>query len=391
MTADSYTQRFSVAYEYPVHFTHGVFGPGCDLLARVVGRLGEGRVHRVQVFVDDGVARAWPGLVEAVEACAARHPGMMRLVGRPGIVPGGEKAKNSRAAAERVMEAIADRHLCRQSVVVAVGGGSMLDIVGLAAALVHRGVRLIRVPTTTLSQADSGVGVKNGIDAYGVKNFAGTFAPPFGVIVDFDFLRTLEWPYWIGGVAEAFKVAIIRDAAFFGLLRAGAARLRARDGAFIEEVVRRAARLHLDHIGTGGDPFEFGTARPLDFGHWSAHKLETLSGYEIGHGQAVSIGMALDACVAFRRGLLPEADFEAIVGALQAAGLPVWSSVMERAGADGLPDVLAGLEEFREHLGGQLSVTLPRGIGRACEVHDMERAVVLDAMATLRGRGEPQP
>jgi 3-dehydroquinate synthase len=383
MTADVFHQRFTVPFDYPVHFTRAALDPANGLLAGVVGRLGEKRVHRVAAFLDDGVARAWPELPSRLQAYAARHAGVLRLEGPPEIVPGGEQSKNSLVAAERVMERLAALHLCRQSCVLAIGGGSALDVVGLAASLAHRGLRVVRMPTTTLSQADSGVGVKTSVDAYGMKNFAGTFAPPFGVISDFDFLRTLEWPYWIGGVAEAFKVAVIRDAAFFALLREGAALLRARNDDFIEGVVRRAALLHLEHIRTAGDPFEFGAARPLDFGHWAAHKLETMSGYSIGHGQAVAIGMALDSHQAFRRGLLPEQDLDAILAALRAAGLPVWSPLLRRRGADGEFEVLAGIEDFREHLGGPLTVTLPETIGRAREVHELNLDTVREGIAFL--------
>lgn len=385
--ADSHMQRFSVPYEYPVVFCHDVFAPDNPLLAELIGRLNESRVHRAQVFVDDGVARAQPELLASIGAYFAAHDGIA-LECPPEVVPGGEKAKNSRQAAECVMESVADHHMCRQSFVIAVGGGSALDIIGLAAALVHRGLRLIRIPTTVLAQDDSGVGVKNGIDAYGMKNFAGTFAPPFAVIIDFAFLRTLAWRYWIGGVAEAFKVAIIRDRDFFDFLVANANRLRDRDETVIEKVVRRSALLHLEHIRGGGDPFEFGAARPLDFGHWSAHRLEVLSGYEIGHGQAVAIGIALDAFYAWRGGLIDREALETILTALESCGLPIWSSVLERRAVDGRYQVLAGLDEFREHLGGRLTVTLPAPVGRRQEVHAMDADTIAAGIEFLSDRAK---
>jgi len=307
----------------------------------------------------------------------------LTLVDAPESVPGGEQAKNSRDAAEQVMESIADRHLCRHSYVLAIGGGSALDIVGLAASLVHRGVRLVRMPSTVLSQDDSGVGVKTGIDAYGVKNFAGTFAPPDAVLVDFDFLKTVPWPYWIGGVSEAFKVAMIRDAEFFAYLCDNAARLRERDEALMESIVERAALLHLEHIRTSGDPFEFGKARPLDFGHWSAHRIEVLSGYEVGHGQAVAIGIALDSFYAWKTGHISEQAFESVVTAFERCGLPIWARLLERRGSDGQREVLRGLEEFREHLGGELTVTLPSPIGRGVEVHEMEESIIEEGIECL--------
>jgi len=381
---ETYHQHLSVSYDYPVHFTRDVFNPSNPLLSNTLDRLKEGRRHRVQVFIDSGVVESWPDIGERVRAYADAYAATIELVCDPETVPGGERAKNSRVAAERVMESIADHHLCRQSFVLAIGGGSALDIIGLAATLVHRGLRQIRIPTTVLAQDDSGVGVKNGIDAYGVKNFAGTFAPPFGVLIDPSFLKTLDDRYWFGGLGEAFKVALIKDADFFTYLCARADLLRQRDEATIEEVVRRSAILHLDHIRNGGDPFEFGAARPLDFGHWSAHRLEVMSGYELGHGCAVAIGVALDSFYAQATGLISTTDFDAIVRALKQVGLAVWSTLLERTDPDGILSVLRGLEEFREHLGGELHITLPGPIGQAVEINHMDPAIVVQGIQALK-------
>ena len=385
-TPDCLTQRFSVSYEYPVHFSRNVFAEDNHLLSDTITRLNEPRRHRVQVFIDSGVVDALPQTIAKVEQYFGKRTDKLTLECAPETVPGGERSKNSRDAAEAVMESIADHHLCRQSYVIAVGGGSALDIIGLAAAPVHRGVRLIRVPTTVLSQNDSGVGVKNGIDAYGLKNFAGTFVPPFAVIIDFDFLPSLSQKYWLGGIAEAFKVAIIKDAEFFEYLRDNASALGERDMTAMEHVIRRAAALHLEHIGTSGDPFEFGDSRPLDFGHWSAHRLEIMSGYEIGHGQAVSIGICMDSYYAFRTGHMSADQLEAILQSVTATGLPIWSSLLERRTPEDDLEVLRGIEEFREHLGGELHVTVPEGIGARREINDLDSDTIRDGISYLKDR-----
>ena len=379
-------QSFSVPFEYPVYFGRDLLALDNDLLARTISRLEPGRRHRVQVFIDSGVLATNPGIADRVTAYFDAHGDRADLVDAPESVAGGEQAKNSRDATEQVMESIADHHLCRQSYVVAIGGGSALDIVGLAASLVHRGVRLVRMPSTVLSQGDSGVGVKTGIDAYGMKNFAGTFAPPDSVLIDYHFLRTLPWSYWIGGVSEAFKVAMIRDAEFFEFLCENAEALGKRDELLIESVVERSALLHLEHIRSAGDPFEFGKARPLDFGHWSAHRLEVLSGYEIGHGQAVAVGIALDSFYAWRAGRIDEQAFNRVLAAFEQCGLPIWVRLLDRRGSDGRREVLRGLEEFREHLGGELTVTLPSPIGRSAEVHTMDESVIDEGIAFLGAR-----
>lgn len=379
-------QHVNVSFSYPVVFDDGILEPDNPSLADALDRLHEQRRHRVQIFIDDGLLAARPDIPGRINAYFASRRERFDLVGPPQPVAGGEKAKDRRESVERIMEQIAGHHLCRQSFVIAIGGGSALDIIGLAAALVHRGVRLIRIPTTVLAQNDSGVGVKNGIDGYGMKNFAGTFTPPFAVLIDTGFLRTLPDQYWIGGLSEAFKVAIIKDAVFFDFLARNAAALRQRDETAMRHMIRRCAELHLDHIRDSGDPFEFGSARPLDFGHWAAHRIEVLSGYEIGHGQAVAIGIALDTVVAWRRGLLGIAERDAILQALDAVGLPTWSPFLEQPSQDGRYELQRGLDDFREHLGGRLNITLPDRIGHAVETHTMEWPLVAEAITFLAQR-----
>jgi len=386
--AGCYKQSFTVSYDYPVYFTKNLFHPHNDLLAYVIDRLNEHRLHRVKVFLDSGVSEATPDLEQRIEQYTEMWSGCLKMEGPVEIVPGGEKIKSGWDSVKPIMTTIAEGHLCRQSFVIAIGGGSVLDTVVLAASLVHRGLRLIRIPTTVLAQDDAGVGVKNGVNEHGMKNFAGTFAPPFAVLIDYQFLQTLPPKYWFGGIAEAFKVAIIKDRKFFDYLCCHAANLREKDDAAIEATVKRCAIRHLEHIGTNGDPFEFGTARPLDFGHWSAHRLESLSGYEIGHGQAVSIGIAIDSFYASQIGLLTHKERDTIIDALERTGLPIWSELLELRRPDGRLEILQGLDDFREHLGGQLNVTLPNGIGRKVEVHEMNPAIIRQALSYLKQRSD---
>jgi len=382
--SETYEQHIQVSYSYPVTFTRGVFEASSTLFADTLRRCGEPGPHRVLVYVDDGVAAAHPQLIQRICNCAAKHTELFQLVRPPITVSGGERAKNGWNIVQNIMADIGNAHLDRHSFVVAVGGGSVLDSVGFAASIVHRGMRIVRVPTSVLAQNDAGIGVKTGMDEHGVKNFVGTFAPPYAVLVDFDFLPTLPDKYWRGGVAEAFKVAIIKDSAFFDYLEQHTAELLNRDAKVIEAVVKRAARLHLDHIRNGGDPFELGTARPLDFGHWAAHKLEVLSNYRLGHGQAVAIGIALDCMYATLTGLLSQDEANRVHRALAAVGLPVWDDLLEARTGSGEPEILKGLEEFREHLGGRLTVTLPRGMGDKVEVHEMESEKIIEAIRCLK-------
>jgi len=385
-TPTPYNQSFSVPFDYPVHFTHHLFQPDNPLLASVIDRLAERRRHRVLFYVDSGVAEPHPTLIDRIKDYFHRRPDALELCSTPEIVPGGEPAKNSWDDVRDILWTVGNHHLDRQSFIVAVGGGSVLDMVGFAASLVHRGLRLIRVPTTVLAQCDAGIGVKTGMNEHGMKNFIGTFAPPFAVLNDFTFLPTLADRDWTGGVAEAFKVAIIKDFDFFTFLCENAARLRSRDQSVMETVVHRAAVLHLDHIRTAGDPFEFGAARPLDFGHWAAHKLESLSAYTIGHGPAVAVGIAVDTFYASRLGLISTGECDAVLDAMTRTGLPIWHPLLADRTPEGIPLVLDGLAQFREHLGGVLPVTLPTPIGRKLEVHEMHANLIEDALEHLRRR-----
>ena len=376
-------QHITVPYEYPVVFTHALFDRDNPTLARLLRRAGRGP-HRLMLCIDQGLVEPFPRLLDEVHDYLKPHAGWLTEAHPPLLVPGGEGSKNGWNGVREIMAAIGNAHLDRHSFVLAIGGGSLLDIVGFAAALVHRGIRLIRIPTTVLAQCDAAVGVKNGMDEHGQKNFVGTFAPPYAVLNDLDLLRKLPPRYWTGGLAEIFKVAIIKDAALFRRLQRDVAALRRREAAVLEPLVIRSAKIHLEHIRDGGDPFERGSARPLDFGHWSAHKLERLTHHRLGHGEAVAIGIALDVCYAAGRKLLTEPERDAILDALHAVGLPLWDAACLAEAPTGGLALLEGLEEFREHLGGRLTITLPHGIGARVEVNRIDRAAMADALDTLR-------
>ena len=377
-------QQISVRWDFPVTFTQRLFAVENPVLVETLDRLGEGRRHRAVVFIDSQVAAAHPRLALQVRAYFLAHPHRLELALDPQIVPGGEAAKNGFALVEGFMRLLLENRMDRQSFVIIVGGGAVMDSVGLAAALVHRGLRQVRVPTTVLGQNDAGVGVKNGVNFLGGKNAIGTFAPPFAVLNDFDFLLSLPDRDWLCGVSEAFKVAIIRDAKFFDWLCENAARFPARDADAMQYLVMRCAEIHLEHIRTNGDPFEYGRARPLDFGHWSAHKLELLSGFRISHGEAVASGVLLDSIYAAAQGWIDAATLARIRAGLQESGFALWFDELDARDADGQRAIFAGLREFQEHLGGELTVTFPRGLGARHEVHEIDLAKMDAAIKELR-------
>ena len=378
-------QEVVVRFQYPVRFTQGLFVLRNTTLRDVVQA--DGRA-RLLVVVDDGVAAAHPALVDDVQLYCAAHDDALELPAAPLVVAGGEAIKNHAGPVDEIRAAIDIHGVDRHSYVMAIGGGAVLDAVGYAAATAHRGVRLIRVPTTVLSQDDSGVGVKNGINAFGKKNFVGSFAPPHAVLNDFDLLLTLTDRDWLSGISEAMKVALLKDAPFFAWIEHHAGDLTGRSLAAMAHMIHRSAELHLQHIATSGDPFELGSSRPLDFGHWAAHKLEQLSHHQLRHGEAVAVGIALDSTYSYLTGSLPHADWLRIIELFEAVRLPIWDPDMATPGGGGRPAVLAGLKEFREHLGGRLTVMLLERIGSGFEVHELDETVLLEASDLLRRRVE---
>jgi 3-dehydroquinate synthase len=383
---DLIRQEFQVSFSYPVHFTRDLFVRANPLLRSILTPTAPGKPSRVLVVVDDGVARAHPRITTDIAEYCDAHADAIELAGSILVVPGGERSKNDTSVLTTIVDAIHDAALCRHSYVAVVGGGAVLDVAGYAAATAHRGVRLIRIPTTVLAQDDSAVGVKNGINSFGKKNYLGTFAPPFAVINDFAFLTTLQDRDWLSGVSEAVKAALIKDAAFFDGIEQQADRLVRRDMTAMEAIIRRSAELHLGHIATGGDPFELGSSRPLDFGHWAAHKLEWLTDHRLRHGEAVAVGIALDTTYSHLAGFLPEAQWRRIIALLQALRLPIYAPELSRDLTD--PDrpgsVLRGLDEFREHLGGRLTIMLLEAIGRPFDVHEIRTDLVVRAVDVLR-------
>jgi 3-dehydroquinate synthase len=148
-------------------------------------------------------------------------------------------------------------------------------------------------------------------------------------------------------------------------------------------MIRRCALLHMHQIAHGGDPFETGSARPLDYGHWSAHKLESLTKHHVRHGEAVAIGIALDARYSVLAGLLAAGEEERICALLEHLGFRLWHPALDSRRPDGSLAILDGLREFREHLGGELTITLLEGIGRGVEVHEIDDGLMAASLRIL--------
>ena len=378
-------QRFSVPFEYPVYFTDGLFDTGNSVVVDTLCRLEPAKRHRLLVFIDAGVTDVCLTLLEDLKQYVRFYNDHVALVAEPLLLPGGETIKSDERYIKQMRQAVADYHIDRHSYVMAIGGGALLDAAGLVAATSHRGIRHIRIPTTVLAQNDSGVGVKNGVNLFGQKNYLGTFAPPFAVLNDYAFIRELPPRDKLAGISEAVKVALIRDNSFYLWLEKNADALAEFKEDAMRYMIRRCAELHMNQIAQGGDPFETGSARPLDFGHWVAHKIETLSDYSLRHGEAVAIGLAIDTKYSVLVGLLDSGEEKRVVALLQQLGFNLWHDTLALTDDNG-PLVLGGLTEFREHLGGELTITLLEAPGRGVEVNQIDITIVKQSIQWLQNR-----
>ncbi len=368
-----------VTFRHRIRFTKDAFAPG----NQVVGDLLETeRERRVIVFIESEIDRLFPDLQEQIRSYLAEQNNL--ILTEIVIMAGGEDCKISKTQIMNGIVPIERNRIDRHSYVFCIGGGAFLDVIGLSAATAHRGVRLVRFPTTTLAQDDSGVGVKNGINAFGKKNFIGTFAVPYAVVNDFQFLYTQDEHNNRSGLAEAIKVALVKDGSFFDWLEENVGALNALDPPVLEEAVERSAILHARHIALGGDPFETGSSRPLDFGHWTAHKMEQLTNFELSHADAVSVGVALDTLYSARCGWLPEEDAWRVVRVLQGMQLPIWHESLEIRDDQGKRLIYGGLEEFREHLGGELTVLMLEAVGRGVDRHSVDEEKYEACMEELK-------
>lgn len=390
LDSDPRDVTFSVPMTHRLRFTEDVAGDDFhELLALLHGTEHSGAPElptirsslitppKVMVWADSEVARASDRADRIATQLAESN--CVEMAAPLQAFAGGEAAKNSSKVVDQMLALINQCNLDRRSYIVAIGGGALLDVAGYAAAIAHRGVRLIRIPTTTLAQADSGVGVKNAINQFGKKNWVGTFTVPWAVINDAGFLTTLPDRDFCCGFSEAVKVSLLKSRSMFDSLCQQATRIAQRDMTVAKPVIAESCRMHLQHITHGGDPFESLESRPLDFGHWSAHRLEPMTGYAIRHGEAVAIGVALDSWYSSLRHGLPESSAADVCRCLADLGLPLWDSALRDFDA-----LLIGLEEFRQHLGGRLTVTMLRDIADPIDVHEIDAGAMRAAANKLR-------
>ncbi|MGY4383765.1 3-dehydroquinate synthase [Pedobacter sp. UYP24] len=368
-------QSFSVKFEYKIFFTSSLFDLKNTTLADFFAEKPSLSLRKIFFVIDKGVADTHPNLLSEIKKYFEEH-NVIQFIPEVMVIPGGEASKNDTNLFDAIVEAVNKFGIDRHSYIAAIGGGAVLDLVGYAAAVSHRGIKHIRIPTTVLSQNDSGIGVKNGVNYNGKKNFLGTFSPPNAVFNDDAFLTTLSTRDYRSGISEAIKVSLIKDPDFFYWIKDHATELINRDQETMNYLIKVCAQLHMNHI-SGDDPFESGSSRPLDFGHWAAHKLEQLSNFSVLHGEAVAMGIALDSTYSFLKGMLSEDKLHGILDLLLKLGYDISSPYIQITDLNS--PILKGLLEFQEHLGGLLTITLLTDVGTGKEVNEMDKELLIEA------------
>ncbi|MGW2302456.1 sedoheptulose 7-phosphate cyclase [Streptomyces sp. NPDC001809] len=354
MSLGQWTVHAHQSVSYRVAEAPGLLAPTDGALARAA-RLTPGT--RRLVVIDERVLALHGDRIHAYFRAREAVPHVLAL-------SGGESGKEL-AAVERVVRAADAVGLDRRDPIVAIGGGVLTDLVGLAASLYRRGTPFVRVPTTLVGMIDAAVGAKTAVNAHGHKNRLGTYHPATDTLVDRSFLRTLGTRHIRNGVAEIVKMAVIDDPVLFDLLDAHAetlvdTRMAGPEGG---EVMRRAITAMLAHLEP--NLWEQELCRAVDFGHTFGPALEMVLQPALLHGEAVSLDMALSCAIAVDQGLLSPADAVRVLRLLERVGLPVRH---ERCTPVFLAEALA---ESTRHRDGHQHLPLPAGIGKCVFAEDL--------------------
>jgi len=311
---------------------------------------------RVVIVTDDNVAPLHLAtLEESLSKAAIDH--------LHAILPHGEHTKNF-AHLERLVEQFLENKVERGTTLIALGGGVIGDITGFAASIVLRGVDFVQAPTTLLSQVDSSVGGKTGINSPHGKNLIGSFYQPRMVLTDIATLDTLPQREFLAGYAEIVKYGLINDPGFFSWLEQNGFALCAGDQALRQQAVVKACQAKAAIVGA--DEKEAGLRTLLNLGHTFAHALEAEAGYgdALIHGEAVAIGIRLAFDLSVRLKLCPAEDSDRVARHFDAVGLPVKPG--DIAGSHWTPQTLVGhMTHDKKVRDGKITFILARGIGQA--------------------------
>lgn len=332
------TVRVAAGKPYDVVIGRGLLDRAGAMMARVLPP------GRAALIMDENVAPLYLGAVQTSLSEAGCEVHSL-------ILPPGEGTK-SLAALGDVLEFLAEHAFTRSDVIVALGGGVIGDAAGFAAAVYLRGVPVVALPTTLLAAVDASVGGKTAVNLAAGKNLAGAFHQPALVVCDINTLATLPPEIYAGGVAEVVKYGMLGDPALLELLGDG---LRNASPDTVENVVARCVEMKAQFVAE--DEFDRGTRQLLNFGHTVGHAVEARSGYTIGHGQAVAMGMACMARAAWKRGLSRENCGPLLEKILAANDLPI-------ACPYGARELARAALSDKKRRGDTVTLVVPETVGR---------------------------
>lgn len=265
---------------------------------------------------------------------------------------GGELSKSMDMACQ-IWDMLVECGADRQTVLVAIGGGSVCDMVNFVASTYMRGIKVVLLPTTLLAQVDAAIGGKCGVNVGGYKNMVGTFNLPCDVVCDTQWLCSLPEREWRSGMAEVIKTAVVGDAELFEILEGATPQQIRTDEALCESVVARCVKVKSEIVTQ--DPYDKGVRKVLNLGHTLGHAIESLTG-DYSHGEAVAVGLARVSKMAVEKGVMSEADCGRIVALLERYGLPTTVDLPEE-------QLLAAMLHDKKNAHGEIGWVLPRGIG----------------------------
>jgi len=293
------------------------------------------------------------------------------------VLPPGESSK-SLSTACHLLDWLAQSDIRRRDIIVAVGGGAIIDTAGWVASIYMRGISYLNVPTTLLAQVDAAIGGKVAVNHDTAKNLIGSFYAPDAVVSCTDWLSTLDSRQFRSGLAEAIKMAVISSGQLLAFIEQHLESLAALDSRCLQSLVHAASVIKC--VLVERDPYEVDLRRTLNFGHTVGHAVETVTGYgPVLHGEAVAYGMAVAIRVARARGVLAPSVAERIVAILRSVGLPVALGDLPAVPEE--EDVIRALEKVRQVRDGSLRFVLPTGIGSALIVDDVGDDEIRSALA----------
>ena len=347
---------------------------GLDLIAQIDDYIPEELAgRRVFIVTDENVRSYAQGIAEAVRGAGAVFCDVM-------VLPAGEKTK-SYENLQKVQEWMLENTVQRKSLVMAVGGGVIGDLAGFAASTVLRGVPYVQVPTTLLSQVDSSVGGKTGINTRYGKNLVGSFYQPEGVVADLNTLETLPKRELLAGYAEVVKYGLLGDYDFFVWLEENGADVVALEPFALAQAIETSCRAKAAIVEA--DEHEAGKRALLNLGHTFGHALEAAAGYDgsLLHGEGVSIGMVMAFDLSVRMGLCAADDLDRVRAHFLSVGLPVEASAIKAS----VDDLIDSMRRDKKVVGDKMTFILVGAIGEAFITQDVPedlvRAVLADSLA----------